>query len=77
MSEARPLLCFFGHHKCASTWVHNVLDRVCADAGWNLAYLYNEDLFDKDLPAYVAREKIDFVSYVNADAAYILSLIHI
>ena len=33
----RPLVAFYGHHKCASTWIHSVLDAVAADAGWRLA----------------------------------------
>jgi hypothetical protein len=69
---ARPaLLAFFGHHKCASTWIHNIVDAVCADAGWRRDYLYGEHLFDGDLAAHVAREKLDWISYVNADAKHL------
>ncbi len=67
MTPDRPLLAFFGHHKCASTWIHNVVDAVAADAGWRIAYLYDEKLFSGDLRAYVERERLDFLSYVNAD----------
>jgi hypothetical protein len=67
----RPLLAFFGHHKCASTWTHSIVDWVCADAGWKLAYLYDEKPFGDDLAGYVARENIDFVSYVNANAKFV------
>ena len=70
-SAKRPLLAFFGHHKCASTWIHSIVDWVCADAGWKLAYLYDEKPFGLDLAGYVAREEIDFVSYVNADAKHV------
>ena len=74
MSRPDKLLAYFGHHKCASTWIHSILDVVCTDAGWKLAYLYDESSFGEDLGGYVAREGIDFVSYVNADPAYIRSL---
>lgn len=67
MSSTRPLLAFYGHHKCASTWIHGVLDAVAADAGWKIAYLATSPEFDGDLAAYTAREKLDVVSYVNAD----------
>lgn len=67
----RPLLAFFGHHKCASTWIHSILDWACADAGWKLAYLYDEKPFGNDLAGYVKREGIDFVSYVNANAKFV------
>lgn len=68
------LLAFFGHHKCASTWIHNILDAIAADAGWRLAYLFNEELFDCDLARYIERERIDFLSYVNADQKHVDSL---
>jgi len=64
----RSTLAYFGHHKCASTWIHGILDWVCADAGWKLAYLYDEKPFGDDLAGYVEREHVDFVSYVNANA---------
>jgi hypothetical protein len=70
----RPLLAFFGHHKCASTWIHNVVDAVAADAGWRIAYVYDEKLFDQDLAGYVQRERLDFLSYVNADFAHVAQL---
>lgn len=64
----RPaLLAFFGHHKCASTWVHGIAETVCADAGWRQAYLYGPEQFDGDLAGYVRRERLDWISYVNAD----------
>jgi hypothetical protein len=66
-----PLLAFFGHHKCASTWIHNIVDAVCADAGWKRAYLYGEHQFGGDLGAYVRRERLDWISYVNADARHL------
>jgi len=74
MPSSRPLLCFFGHHKCASTWIHNILDAVAADAGWKLAYLFDEKLFDCDLPHYLERERTDFLSYVNADQKHVNDL---
>lgn len=64
-------MAFFGHHKCASTWIHSIVDWVCADAGWKLAYLYDEKPFGSDLQGYVEREGIDFVSYVNANARHV------
>ncbi len=68
------LLAFFGHHKCASTWVHSILAPVCAEAGWRLAYLYDEGSFGNDLAAHVAAQRIDVLSYVNADARFLQGL---
>ena len=71
----RPaLLAFFGHHKCASTWVHNVAETVCADAGWRQDYLYDPKQFDGDLAKYVRSKRLDWISYVNADAAQLAGL---
>lgn len=69
-----PLLAFFGHHKCASTWIHNIVDAVCADAGWRCDYLYGEHLFKSDLAAHVASKRLDWISYVNADAKHLARL---
>ncbi len=74
MSSPRPLLAFFGHHKCASTWVHTVAESLAADAGWRTAYLYDTKQFGGDLAGHLARERIDWVSYVNADAAQLAGL---
>lgn len=63
----RSLVAFYGHHKCASTWIHSVLDAVAADAGWRLAYLPTEADFGGDLRGFVERKRVDVVSYVNAD----------
>jgi hypothetical protein len=73
-SSDRPLLCFFGHHKCASTWIHSILDALAADAGWRITYLYDERQFEQDLPRHVAREAVDLLSYVNADHAHVSRL---
>lgn len=69
-----PLLAFFGHHKCASTWIHNIVDAVCADAGWRCDYLYGEHLFKADLATHVATKRLDWISYVNADAKHLARL---
>lgn len=58
---------FYGHHKCASTWIHSVLEQVVADTGHRICYLYDERQFERDLPGWVEREGIEFLSYVNAD----------
>ena len=68
------LFAYYGHHKCASTWIHTVLDAVCADAGWRLSYLPEAKDFAGDLPGYVARHGTDFVSYVNAEIEHARSL---
>lgn len=68
------LFAYYGHHKCASTWIHGVLDAICADAGWKLAYLPEPKDFGNDLPSYVAKHKVDFVSFVNAEIGHARTL---
>jgi hypothetical protein len=71
---SRPLYGYFGHHKCASTWIHSILETICCDAGLEIAYLYAPRNFADDLPRHVAERRIDFVSYVNADADFLKGL---
>lgn len=68
------LLAYFGHHKCASTWVHNIVGTLCDDAGWSCAYLANAGMFDGDLRAWLARHPTDFLCYVNADMEQVAPL---
>lgn len=67
MPAPPQLLAYFGHHKCASTWVHNIVGTLCDDAAWRCAYLANEGMFDGDLSAWLARNPTEFLCYVNAD----------
>jgi hypothetical protein len=74
MPAPRQLLCYFGHHKCASTWVHNIVETVCDEAGWRSAYLANNDMFDHDLPAWLGAHPTEFLSFVNADWEHVRKL---
>lgn len=74
MEKGLPLLAFFGHHKCASTWIHRILSEYSRHAGLELAYLYDSKQFDGDLPAYVDRTGTDLISYVNAETGHIAGL---
>lgn len=38
------LKCFFGHHKCASTWATLVIERVCIEMGIKYGILYQKTL---------------------------------
>lgn len=69
-----PLLAFFGHHKCASTWVHNIAETACVEAGWRFDYLYDARQFGGDLAGHVRARRLDWISYVNADARQLAGL---
>lgn len=74
MQTEQPLLAFFGHHKCASTWVHRIMSDFARHAGLTSAYLYGPDQFDHDLPAYVRETGAQLISFVNAESRYIADL---
>lgn len=67
----QPLYGYFGHHKGATTWTAQIIREVCDYLGLAMSVLPNERVFDKDLQSYAARNKIDFVCYVNADYDYV------
>lgn len=67
MSEERPLLAFMGHHKCATRWVNGILRPVCREMGLRHKVVWDSQMFDNDLSAWVAQNEIDFLSYTNAD----------
>jgi hypothetical protein len=69
-----PLLAFFGHHKCASTWIHRILGDFGRHAGLEHAYLYDETNFDGDLAGYIRKNGTQLISYVNAETTHISGL---
>lgn len=71
MPAPPQLLAYFGHHKCASTWVHNIVGTLSDDAGWRCAYLANEDMFGGDLPGWLQQNPTEFLCYVNADMRHL------
>jgi hypothetical protein len=74
LGKPDTLLVYFGHHKCASTWIYSILDAASVDCGWRFAYLYDEKLFGHDLERYVTEHDLDFVAYTNADADFVRGL---
>ncbi len=66
-----PLLAYFGHHKCASTWIADIVFDVCSIAGLRAASVHNPRGFDGDLPEFIERRQLDFLLYVNANWKYV------
>jgi Sulfotransferase domain len=67
----RPLLGYFGHHKCASTWIENICGSVCHDLGLRFRLVYTASDFDADLPSLMSHERVDFLAYANADYRHV------
>ncbi len=71
MAKRKPLLAFFGHHKCATTWLGEICIDVCGELGLRTQTLYDEKMFDGNLQNHVSRRKLDFIAYTNADYRYV------
>jgi len=52
---------YFGHHKCMTTWVRHVLQRVCNELSWNYVEMNISG------SEYVRRNKVDMLSYQDPD----------
>jgi hypothetical protein len=69
-----PLYAIFGHHKCATMWLEDIARLACQRLGLKLGVVYDEDQFERDLPAWLVRQRTDFLVYGNADIEYTRAL---
>jgi hypothetical protein len=65
-------LAYFGHHKCGSTMVLKILEKVCRYLGLRHAHFHSPKIWGYESNRWtldrVAREQnLDFVSYISAD----------
>ena len=67
----KPLLCYFGHHKAASSSIVSILKAICAEAGWKTGSYNNSEMFNNNLKATVEKENIDFLLYRSVDYSYV------
>jgi hypothetical protein len=65
--DGRPLLAFFGHHKCASSWITDIVAAVCAELGLRQVVVHADRDFGHDLQAFVDAQRADWLIYSNAD----------
>jgi hypothetical protein len=82
------LRAYFGHHKCASTWIWEIIQRVTWDAGLRSRIIldpqtpsgkgpltdYQSEFSRSNLGNYVRSERLDFVSCITADMSQAQSL---
>lgn len=63
-----PLRAFFGHHKCATSWITRIVMEVCFRLGLNLEIVHREDQFTghSSLQSYLEERDADFLAYTNA-----------
>lgn len=69
-----PLLIYFGHHKSGSTWIDLVLADLAAAAGLRYASVCNPAWIGHDLQAFADAQRLDVLSYTNAQPAYLRQL---
>ncbi len=65
-TSEKPLIGFFGHHKCATTWVVHFVNYVCRLTGRKTESLDNPRQYGGDLEAYRKEQKIDFLFMRNS-----------
>lgn len=67
MASPRPVLLFFGHHRCASSWADDIFRTVARELRLRHATCHATAVFGHALRAYVERHRLDCVAYTNAD----------
>lgn len=70
----KKIFTYFGHHKCATTWLSAIIQQVCLDLGLNYAIVDNPNRFDSNLETYIYNNSIDFLAYINADLYYLRNI---
>jgi len=69
-----PKFAMYGHHKCATMSLNTIIGAVCKRLGLRFNPVYDELQFDGNLSEYSENNKIDFLSYGNADIQFLRSL---
>ncbi|MCC6142695.1 MAG: sulfotransferase domain-containing protein [Candidatus Hydrogenedentes bacterium] len=63
----RPLMAYFGQHKSGSNWIHQITGKLARKAGLRYERYTRPTEFDRDLAAHVETNRVDCVSWVNAE----------
>lgn len=80
---------YFGHHKCASTWIHGILGQICREAGLlhrilvdpltpaargPLTDYHRKEIAREELGRYLRTRGVHFISCLAADGAQARSI---
>jgi len=57
---------FFGHHKCGTTWIESIISQVCRYIGMNHIDFHSPRQYADDLPGYIEKNSIQFLSYTSS-----------
>jgi hypothetical protein len=72
--KREPLLVYFGHHKCASTWLAGISHQVCHALGFKHIIVHSTSILNSSLGDFVRTNRIEFLSYVNANIDFVSEL---
>ncbi len=61
------LLCQFSHHRCASTWINNIMRDLCRTLGFRFAVVHRTDQLGEDPEGFIHHHRINFLVLSNAD----------
>ncbi len=70
----KPLLTYFGHHKCGTQWFKSIIADVCSILKLNYINHHNANQFDQDLKSFVEQNEMDFYSFINAQYRFVEQL---
>ncbi len=70
----KQLIAYFGHHKCATVWIHAILKEVCKELSIKIEYVHSPKQFNHDLKKFIEENSIDFLTYTNADIDFVSKL---
>jgi hypothetical protein len=72
-----PVLFFFGHHRCATSWMNDIFSAVARELHLRHLTLHHARMFGYDLRRFTDAGATDCIAYVNADYEHIRRLEHI
>lgn len=76
MTHDRPILAYFGHHKCATTYTLRVVGDICRYMGLRHLQYHSPKMWGypshgTPLDEFAVKSGLDFVSFTNSDPRYI------
>ncbi|HWA85401.1 MAG TPA: hypothetical protein VG710_04200 [Opitutus sp.] len=74
-SPSCPRFGYFGHHKCASTWIQYLVHALCQPLALRHCTVPTPSSFGGNLPAYLETHPTDFLCYTNAEPARVAPLL--
>jgi hypothetical protein len=74
MLTNRNLVAYFGHHKCATTWIKHIIVQVCTRVDLKWAHVFNQEKFGNDLKGFVKTNNVQFLIYTGGDFKYVNEL---